>query len=736
MKKSAYLPGIALILALGAIALTTRLEPPALAATDEAKVAKVTARLLEQVHYSGQRFDDDVSAQFLDRYLEMLDGARLLFLQSDLDEFARYRTSLDDLTLKAGDTAPAYEIFGRFQQRLEERAAYAQELLKTETFDFTSDETYAPDRAHAAHPRDLAEAKQLWRQQLRFEYLQEKLNGKKPDEIVGTLTRRYERSLHATKQLSHDQVFEMYLTALAHVYDPHSDYMGRRQVEDFSIAMNLSLVGIGATLGPEDGYCKIRELVPGGPAARSKLLKPGDRITAVAQDGQEPVDIIDMPLPEAVALIRGVKGTKVHLTVTPADSTDTAARQTITLVRDEVKLEEQQARARILDLPMNGSKSTRIGLIDLPSFYSSMEGQHPGGKKSATADVAKLLEKLKEENVGGIVLDLRRNGGGSLEEAVSLTGLFIQRGPVVQTKDPEGHVEVEADTDASVAYDGPLIVLTSRFSASASEIVAGALRDYGRALIVGDSSTYGKGTVQSVMQLGNVMRRVGLSSKEDPGALKLTIRKFYLPGGASTQLKGVVPDIVLPSLNNEAKVGEAEMFHALPWDQVPAARFRSCNLVQPHLAVLREKSAKRIAADPDFTWLREDIEKFRERQANPTVSLNEGQRRKEKSEADAKVAVRKKERERHAMPLPTAYEITLKNADQAGLPEPNSASAGVAGSHSAPVDGDEDPDSPTDARVHPRDITLDETMRILADYSALLRDGKPSRLANQMNLEN
>jgi len=732
MKKSRFLASLGLVLALGATALTTRIQPPVQAATDDAKVARVTARLLEQAHYSGQRFNDEVSAQFLDRYLEVFDGARLHFTQSDLDEFARYRTTLDDLTLKTGDTSPAYEIFSRFQQRLEERAAYAQELLKTETFDFSKDEDYSLDREKAERPRDLAAAKQLWRQHLRFEYLQEKLNKKQHDEIVKTLTKRYERSLHAVKQLTRDQVFEMYLTALAHVYDPHSDYMGRRQVEDFSIAMNLSLVGIGATLGPEDGYCKIRELVPGGPAARSKLLKPGDRITAVAQDGHQPVDIIDMPLHEAVALIRGAKGTKVHLTVIPADSTDTAVRKTITLVRAEVKLEDQQAKARILDLPVGKGKAMRVGVIDLPSFYSDMEGHRPGYKKSATDDVAKLIAKLKEENVRGIVLDLRRNGGGSLEEAVSLTGLFIPRGPVVQTKDTEGDVAVEADTDPSVAYDGPLVVLTSRFSASASEILAGALQDYGRALIVGDSSTFGKGTVQSVMQLANVMRRAGLSSEEDPGALKLTIRKFYLPGGASTQLRGVVPDVVLPSLNNEAKVGESEMFHALPWDRVPAARFRPFNFVQPYLAALRAKSEDRVTADPDFAWLREDIAKFRERQANPVVSLNETKRVKEKAKAETNAAARKKAREARKTSSATVYEITLKNADQPGLPAPMSVGAATPKPHAGAPAGDSDDSDPTaDEKGHARDITLDEATRILADYAGLLNGETSADLASK-----
>src|SRR6266404_3451382 len=349
MKTKSFLTSLGLVLALSCAALTTRLHRSADAGSDEANIAEATARLLENSHYAAHRFDAELSVRFLDRYLEALDPGRQLFLEEDVEEFAPYRASLEQATARTGDTGPAHQIFERFEERLEQRAAYVQELLKTETFDFTGNDTYRWDRQNAPRPRDLAEAKQLWRQQLRYDYLQEKLANKKPEEIVKTLSRRHERGLHAVKQLNKDELLEIYLTALTHAYDPHSDYMGRRQMEDFGIAMNLSLVGIGATLQAEDGYCKIRELVPGGPAARSNLLKPGDRIVAVAQEGKEPVDVIDMPLPEAVTLIRGTKGTEVHLTFIPADAADSAVRKTITLVRDEVHLEDQQAKARIAD---------------------------------------------------------------------------------------------------------------------------------------------------------------------------------------------------------------------------------------------------------------------------------------------------------------------------------------------------------------------------------------------------
>jgi len=729
MKAPSILSSLILALALGATALTTRDRASRPAESDDARIAKVTAGLLEQAHYSGRKFDNEVAGQFLDRYLDMLDGQHLLLLQSDLEEFSALRTTLDELTLRKGDVSPAFDLFNQFRSRMEERAEYVKELLKTERFEFAGNDTWAPDREKEPRPRDPGEARQLWRQQLRFEYLQEKLAGKKPDEIVKILEKRHDRALHAVKQLNHDQVLEMYLTALAHVYDPHSDYMGRRQVEDFSIAMNLSLYGIGATLEADDGYCKIRELVTGGPAARSKLIKPGDRIAAVAQDGREPVDVIDMPLSDAVTLIRGPKGTKVTLTLIPAGANDTATRKTVTLVRDEVKLEDQEAKGRILDLPTPKGETLRLGVIDLPSFYSDADGHRGAPKKSATADVARLIEKLKAENVRGIVLDLRRNGGGSLEEAIGLTGLFIPHGPVVQTKDAEGRVAVERDDDPSVAYDGPLVVLTSRFSASASEIVAGALQDHGRGLIVGDSSTYGKGTVQNVMSLANVMRSAGMRSQSDPGALKLTIRKFYLPGGSSTQLKGVVPDIVLPSIFDEAKVGEAEMFNALPWDRVPAARFRPLDLVKPYLAVLKKNSNQRVATNEEFTWLREDMARFHERQANPQVSLNERTRQAEKNEADARLDTRKKERAARPPEAPVTYEINLRNAGKPGLPAPVAAGKNAASSESDPA-GSEGSELDADARTTARDIAMDEAMRILADYTTLTDGGQTPEFAH------
>jgi carboxyl-terminal processing protease len=423
-------------------------------------------------------------------------------------------------------------------------------------------------------------------------------------------------------------------------------------------------------------------------------------------------------LPQAVELIRGKKGTTVRLTIIPAGAADNATRKTVSIVRDEIKLEDQQAKARIVDLPGEKGGAQRIGVIDLPGFY----GGEPGSSgPSATKDVARLLQKLKEEKVTGIVLDLRRNGGGSLEEAINLTGLFIPSGPVVQVRGPNGHVEVGSDDDGATLYDGPLVLLTSRFSASASEILAGALQDYGRALIVGDPSTFGKGTVQTIMPLGQIMQREGLAPAEDPGALKTTISKFYLPSGKSTQIEGVKSDIVVPSLTDIPEISESEMQNPLPWDTVPSARFGIRDLVSSYLATLRTRSAERVAKDPDFIELQKDREQLSAKRATKSISLNEGERRREKAELQARIDARKKERAgRGATESPT-YEITLKNVDAPGVGEPlkNPKPLAKAAIEFPIAEGETEADEARSAD----DIILREAQNILADYIKLSLGG-------------
>ena len=706
-QSIAFVASLGLALITAAPAWSLRPELRLTAPTPEGKVTQLTAELLEQAQFGRQPLDDAMAAKLIDRYVDGLDGSHELFLGSDMAEFHRFLPKLAQETIGDGDTHPAHAIFDRYLQRLDERAAFVAKTLSGEKFDFAGHDRYAFDREKAPRPRDAAEAEQLWRQRLKAEFLQEKLAGKKPEQIAQTLSRRYARQEQMMKKLSADAVLEMYLNALAHIYDPHSDYMGREELESFKTVMTLSLFGIGATLQSVDGYCKIRELVPGGPAARSGLLKIGDRVVAVGQGpGKEPVDLVDLPLPQAVDLIRGPKGTDVALTIIPAGADD-SARKTVTIRRDEIHLDEQHAKARIVDAPMGGGKSERLGLIDLPAFYASEDGRGA----SATADVVTLLHKFQEEDVRGVILDLRRNGGGSLEEAINLTGLFIPSGPVVQTRDPNGHVEIDSDHEGEALYKGPLIVLTSRFTASASEILAGALQDYGRALIVGDSSTFGKGTVQTMLPLGSIMQRNGTPVAEDPGALKLTISKFYRPSGNSTQLRGVHPDIVLPSMSDIPEIGESAMKNPLGWDTVPPARFARFDLVTPYLAALRDESRLRIAADRDFGWLRDDLAFAAKQRATKSLSLNENDRRKEKEQADALLKARKAQRLAAKSSEPKAYEITLKDAATPGLPAPIDPSKPKAEAVSWNDDGDAaDASEPVD------DIQLRESQRILTDY--------------------
>ncbi len=802
---------------------------------DDANIARVTARILERSHYLKQPFDKEVSSRFLDRYLNTLDNLHIYFLQSDLAEFEKYRHTLDELTLKEGDTSPARVIFLRFLERLRQQYEYATNLLQTTKFDFNTDERFLLNRKTQPRPENMAAAKQLWRERLRYEYLQEKLGIGRPEEIAGIvrekldqqkpkeiakalqeklskekaqeiaklvaqksggesadaivqsirakldkdnaeeivkiLTRRYSRLLRALNEYDNDDVLQVYLTALTHVYDPHSDYMGHSEMENFAISMKLSLFGIGALLQSEDGYCKIRSLTPNGPAERGKKLKPNDKIIAVAQSNQPPVDVVDVKLNKVVELIRGPKNTEVRLTIIPADAPDPSVRKVVTLVRDEIKLEDQEAKAKLIELPDAKGQCIRLGVIDLPSFYSDFDlgNRKPNAvPKSTTVDVARLIKKLVEEKVAGIVLDLRRNGGGALDEAIRLTGLFIKEGPVVQVKGPEGPPIIEKDPDPAVFYDGPLVVLTSRFSASASEILAGALQDYGRALVVGDSSTHGKGTVQSLLQLAPFMRgQMALVSSNDPGAMKITIRKFYRASGASTQLKGVVPDLILPSIYNHAEVGESSLDDPLPWDTIAPAEYEKQNRVEPVLAEVRKRSEARVASDRDFAFLRDEIERYKKMVAEKSVSLNEAQRVKEKQEADERAKARKKELAARPEPPGKMYDITLKVVDLPGLPppvaktnavktvdagKPGQAQPGapgyfrkMSGPETQPAVGsdktvtaqvtekkdtpasdlkDDEDETAADDKAPNLDIILDEAKRILVDFISLSQSTK------------
>jgi carboxyl-terminal processing protease len=653
---------------------------------DDPRIAWVTAQLLETYHYRQAPLDSELSAKFFDGYIDSLDPRHEIFLQTDLAKFAAFRTNLDKITLggrAVADLTPAFMIFQRYLERFQQHAAYVDELLKQDKFKFNADERIQLDRRHEPFPTNLTGAQALWRQHLRYDYLQEKLADEISEtndtftvrlpegaatNIIATLARHNRWSLHMMTNLDSSRILSIYLNALAHAYDPHSDYLSAQHAQDFSINMNLSLFGIGAQLAEDDGYCTIHGLVPGGPAANSKQLNERDRILAVAQGGKPPVDAVDMELEKVVQQIRGPKGTEVRLTISPA--TDRAARKVVTLIRDEIKLEDAEAKARLVEMPDGHGGTNRIGIIDLPSFYAPVSVDPSSTPrptpKYTSVDVAKLINRLKQEKVAGIIIDLRANPGGSLEEAIKFTGLFIKEGPVVLARDPDGHVAVDSDTDAQQLYDGPLAVMVNRGSASASEIAAAALQDYGRALIVGDISTHGKGTVQQL----DPLKPFFLGSTNDPGELKITIRKFYRVSGASTQIKGVVPEIVLPDvLNYDTQIGETALDNPLPWDTIAPVSYPKLNLVQPVLADLRARSDARIATNQDFLYVQENIAQYQKLEADRTATLNESEAIKERE----RIARQNKKRdaERSARPVSglKVYEITVKNADQPGLVE-------------------------------------------------------------------
>ena len=706
---------------------------PLLAGPYDGNVASLTARMLTNTHYLRRPLDAELTERFLRRYFELLDPLHVHFVQADLKEFDKFREKLSDLTIQ-GDTSPANEIFARLLQRIDQRVELVGALLRTNQFEFTGPDRYTPNRKDADPPKDLDEARGLWRQHLRYEYLQEKLNKQKPAQILKTLSARYRRLLKSWGELDNEEVLQIYLTALSQAYDPHSDYEGKAQAENFAINMGLSLCGIGALLRLDDDYCKIESLVRDGPADRSKKIKPNDRIVAVQQKGAEAVDVVGWKLTKVVEMIRGPKGTEVTLTILPTDAADPSERRTVTLVRDQIKLEDREAKAMIIAQPGADGQMSRLGVIDLPSFYANLDlggpkfpdlasAKNQSAPKSASADVSRLLKKLVAEKVAGIILDLRRNPGGSLEEAIRLTGLFIRDGPVVQVKNAKGDTLVESDPEDGVQYDGPLVVLTSRFSASASEILAAALQDYDRAPIVGDSSTHGKGTVQAIYPLNQFGR---FPKSFEPGQMHVTIRKFYRPNGESTQLRGVTPDIVLPSAANYLEVGESSQEFALSWDTIPAAPFQKLDRVQPVLEELRRRTEARQATGKDFAYVHEDIDLFRKLQADKSVSLNEAQRLKEKEEADARAKARKAERKLRPESSAKVYEITLRLADQPGLPPPlaktNEPPATVEGKTADEGQAKVAKDSETESdeeKAPAIDITLEEAKRVLLDLIEL-----------------
>jgi carboxyl-terminal processing protease len=709
----------------------------------QAQTAVLAARFLTRFHYKPEPLDAKMSDRIFDRYLDSLDADRLFLLQSDVDRFAPLRDKLGDAIYDEDLSAP-FAIYNLYIQRVGERTAYARELLR-HPFDFTKDETYQYEREKAPWARSTSELDDIWRKRVKNDWLRLKLAGKKDADIRSTLDKRYANYIERLRQLNSEDVFQTFMNAYAMAIEPHTNYLGPRSAENFDIAMKLSLEGIGAVLQREDDYTAIREIVPGGPAALSGKLKVGDRIVGVGQGATGAIaDVIGWRLDDVVDKIRGAKDTTVRLEVQPADAGPDGKHFTLALVRKKVLIEEQAAKSSVIDVK-DGDATRRIGVISLPTFYQDFEARRRGDRdyKSATRDVARILAELKKEHVDGVLVDLRNNGGGSLSEATDLTGLFIGDGPVVQVRSANGRIEEERSDGNGMVWSGPLAVLINRNSASASEIFAAAIQDYGRGLIIGENS-YGKGTVQNLVDLDQV------KGNETPsfGELKMTIAQFFRVNGGSTQLRGVTPDIPFPLTADFAQNGEQAFDNALPWTSIAAAKYTPSANLSTIVPMLEARHDARVAGEKGWLALQADVADARRLRAETSISLNEQVRRAERDEQE------KKRLERHpklaavepgasdssagagkSKPQPSARA----SADQPGVANTyasNNAPAAAGGTAAtpaaapAPVDDGLQADERslrTDLaeerkRKEEKDVALDEAAHILADEVAMIHE--------------
>lgn len=605
----------------------------------QSRAAHLSAEILRLHHYKHIPLDDALSAKIFDNYLKVLDSEKIFFLQTDIERFSSARTHLDEAMLNENLSIP-FAIYNLYQQRVGERASYARSLLAG-GFDFNGRESYQYVRKNMPWPKSADDMNELWRKRVKNDWLRLRLAGKDDASIRATLGKRYDNILSGMSKINSDDAFQGFMNAYATAIDPHTNYFGKRAAEEFDISMRLSLVGIGAVLQDKDEYTTIRELVAGGPAALSGNLNIGDRIVGVGQgENADPVDVMGWRLDDTVAIIRGAEDTVVRLDILPAGASPDGKHKLVSLLRKKISLDKQAANKSIIEIKDGGAVS-RIGVITLPGFYLDFAARQNGDKeyKSATRDVARLLGELKKEKVDGVLIDLRNNGGGSLDEAVALTGLFIDKGPVVQQRDSNGNVLVSSDTNAGVVWNGALAVLINRASASASEIFAAAIQDYGRGIVVGERS-FGKGTVQTVVNLDQLVK----DDKAGFGELKMTIAQFFRINGGTTQLRGVTPDIALPTLTDAEEFGESSYDNALPWMQIKAADYKPVGDVNAVVPALLAKHDSRVRKDKDFQYLLEDIAELNARRKLKQLSLNEAERRKERASMDARVKRRDKDR--------------------------------------------------------------------------------------------
>lgn len=603
-------------------------DPNQLAPDDAQGHAAIwAARFLTRFHYKRMALDDAMSAEMLKRYLDSFDSEKLFFLKSDIDSFNAYQDKLDDAIYDGRDgLTPPYDIFRVYVQRVNTRTQHARKLLE-KGFDFSVDESISLDRKDVSWASNSSDLDEVWRKRVKNDWLRLKLNGKTEDEIRKTLDKRYRGFADRVREIDSQDIFQAFMNAYASAIEPHTGYLAPRTAENFNIQMKLSLEGIGAVLGRDDEYTVIRTIVKGGPAAQTGKLHIGDRIIGVAQ-GEKGImqDVIGWRLDDVVDLIRGAKGTTVVLDVIAADAPEDSKPIHTAIVRDTVQLEEQAAKKSIIEVSIDGRKR-KIGVIHLPTFYRDFESNRRGetNARSSTKDVAKLLDELKQKGVEGILIDLRDNGGGSLTEATQLTGLFTGRGPVVQVRDAQGAINIEADSNAKIAWDGPLAVLVNRSSASASEIFAAALQDYGRALIIGQT-TYGKGTVQNLVDLDNIAQ----NTSPQFGQVKLTIAQFFRINGGSTQNKGVVPDIEFPGIIDPNEWGESTNTNALPWTSIAPAKYENKGNFRDLVPLLTTKHETRVAKDQEFKFFIEDVTQAQKLREEKTLSLLESKRKNER----------------------------------------------------------------------------------------------------------
>lgn len=601
--------------------------------------ARVITELLAMYHFQKLKLNDSLSSAIFDGYLKALDYNRSFFLASDIASFEKYRNQIDNLTASK-NVAPAFVIYRVFRKRFYERMNYVTTQLVNKEFDFSKDEYYDFDREKAPWPKTQQELNDIWTKSIKNQVLSLKLSGKKQEDINKIIRERFDRIIKNMNQTTSDDVFEIYMNAITESYDPHTNYLSPRASDLFKQDMNQSLEGIGARLQPDGDYTKVNEVLPGGPAEKSDLVHANDRIIGVGQGATgEIVDVVGWRLDDVVKLIKGPKGTQVRLQILPAETGINGPPVLISLTRDKVKLEDTKPKKQVVETTQNGKK-LKLGTIIIPTFSMNFEEYQKGDPNynSTTRDVKLLLEQLQAEGVDGIVLDLRNNGGGSLMEAISLTGLFIKNGPVVQVRSSTSRTaEVLTDDDPGITYNGPLVVLTNRFSASASEIFAGAIQDYHRGVIVGES-TYGKGTVQSVVALDKYVQE-----EEGVGSLKLTLQKFYRATGSSTQHKGVIPDVKLPSALNPEQFGESSNPNALPWDEIKSALYQRTPMINDKvLSGLNRAYQQRLKSDPYLNKFVNETNETRRSIEQKRVSLNETSRKKEMDEAELRKAANHK----------------------------------------------------------------------------------------------